>query len=179
MSRLGKKPIQFTNNVEVSEENNNLSVKGPKGELFLQLTGDISVEINSDAIVVNRPDDKRKSKELHGLYRTLILNMIKGVTDGFVKNLELHGIGYRAQQKENVLELSLGYSHPVSFELPAGVSAKLEGQTKIELSSIDNQLLGEVCAKIRKLRKRDPYKGKGIHFAGEIIKNKPGKSVKK
>jgi large subunit ribosomal protein L6 len=179
MSRLGKKPIKITDKIEVLENDSELAIKGPKGELKLTLKGNMKLDISSDEISISRPDDKRSSKELHGLYRTLILNMVLGVSEGFKTNMELHGIGYRAQQKGNNLELSLGYSHPVAFEVPEGVSVKLEGQTKIEFSSIDKQLLGETCAKLKKLRKRDAYKGKGIYFAGEVIKKKPGKSVKK
>lgn len=179
MSRLGKRAIKLQNLVSVCEENSLVTVSGPKGELSLQLTGDISLEIASDNVVVIRPNDERRSKELHGLYRSLISNMVRGVSDGFVKHLEMHGIGYRVLQKDQALELSLGFSHPVLFHLPVGVVSKVEGQTKIELTSIDKQLLGETCASIRKLRKKDPYKGKGIHFAGEIITKKPGKSVKK
>lgn len=179
MSRLGKRAIKLQSLVSVHEENSLVLVKGPKGELSLKLTGNISLDIANDNVVVNRPNDERKSKELHGLYRSLISNMVQGVSEGFVKNIEMHGIGYRVQQKEKALELSLGYSHPVLFKLPDGVASKVEGQTKIELTSIDKQLLGETCASIRKLRKKDPYKGKGIHFAGEIITKKPGKSVKK
>jgi len=179
MSRLGKKPIKLAQGVEVKTEENTISVKGPKGELSLLMKGNMEIVLSDSELVVNRPDDSRSSKALHGLYRSLISNMVQGVSEGFVKNIELHGIGYRVQQKGNALELSLGYSHPVNFDLPDGVSAKVEGQTKIELSSADNQLLGETCAKLRKLRKRDAYKGKGIHFAGEVIHKKPGKSVKK
>lgn len=179
MSRLGKKVIKLSDSVSIKEQDSLVTVKGPKGELTVVLTGDISLELSESSVVVTRPNDDRRSKELHGLYRSLISNMVKGVSEGFVKQIEMHGIGYRVQQKDQALELSLGYSHPILFKLPAGVSSKVEGQTKIELMSIDKQLLGETCASIRKLRKKDPYKGKGIHFAGEVITKKPGKSVKK
>lgn len=179
MSRVGNKVIDIESNVEIKEENGTVVVKGPKGELNCAVDSVISVEISGDQLTLKRSSDEKSVRAKHGLYRALIANMVEGVTKGFEKDLVMSGIGYRVQLKGNDLEFSLGYSHPVPFPAPEGITFTVEGQDKIKVTGIDKQLVGETCARIRKLRKRDAYKGKGIHFAGEIVRKKPGKSVKK
>ena len=183
MSRIGNAPIKILNGVEVKVENKKVSVKGPKGELFQELDNCISINIQEDTITLSRETDSPEHRSKHGLYRSLINNMVLGVSEGFKKELEIVGVGYRAKSNGQILELSLGHSHPFIFELPQEikVSAVTEkGKAPIvTLESNDKQLLGQVAAKIRSLRKPEPYKGKGVRFLGEEIRRKAGKTAAK
>jgi large subunit ribosomal protein L6 len=184
MSRIGKLPIELPKGVEFSIDSANVAtVKGPKGSLSRNIHPDISVSINNGKIFVKRPTDQKRHKALHGLTRALLANMVKGVSEGFKTQQELVGVGYRANAKGQLLELSLGYSHHIAFELPKEVKVTTtaeKGQNPtIILESADNELLGMVAAKIRSLRKPEPYKGKGIKFMGEILRRKAGKSASK
>ena len=169
MSRIGKLPIPVPSGVEVSLDSSVVTVKGPKGTLSHTVAEPIRVDRDDDgAIAVQRPDDERLSRSLHGLTRTLIANMVTGVTEGYEKRLEIVGVGYRVLSKgPTQLEFQIGYSHPVVFDAPEGITFSVEGPTKFGVSGIDKQLVGEVAANIRKLRKPEPYKGKGIRYAGE------------
>ncbi len=181
MSRIGKAPIAIPAGVTVSVKDNVVTVKGPKGELTQEVNPAITVSVEDGHVHVTRPDDERQNRAMHGLYRALIHNMVVGVSEGYKKELELVGVGYRATSTGQVLELSLGYSHAIYIKLPKEI--KVEAKTErnknplIILESDDKQLLGQVCAKIRSLRKPEPYKGKGIKFVGEIIRRKSGKSA--
>ncbi|MDE6096277.1 MAG: 50S ribosomal protein L6 [Muribaculaceae bacterium] len=181
MSRIGKAPIEIPAGVTVQVKDNVVTVKGPKGELMQEVNPAITVEQEGNQIEVKRPNDERENRAMHGLYRALIHNMVVGVSEGYKKEMELVGVGYRASSTGQVLELSLGYSHAIYIKLPKEV--KVEAKTErnknplIILESSDKQLLGQVCAKIRSLRKPEPYKGKGIKFVGEIIRRKSGKSA--
>jgi large subunit ribosomal protein L6 len=155
-----------------------VQVKGPKGELSLNVAAPIEVALDGDQVVVTRPDDERASRSLHGLTRTLISNQIIGVTEGYAKGLEVVGTGYRVQAKGNSLEFALGYSHSITVDPPAGISFEVEGNNKLTVRGIDKQAVGEVAANIRKLRKPEPYKGKGVRYAGEVVRRKAGKSGK-
>ncbi len=184
MSRIGKKPIEATSGVTVSVSAENVvTVKGPKGELKQEVDRDIKIEINDGILTVGRPTDQIRHRAMHGLYRSLISNMVKGVTEGYSKKLELVGVGYKAANQGNILDLALGYSHNIIFEIPKELkitTSQEKGQNPmILLESIDKQLLGQVCAKIRSLRKPEPYKGKGVKFAGEVLRRKAGKSAGK
>ncbi len=184
MSRIGKKPVEILNGVTISVDKNNLvTVKGPKGELKEQLDRDIVLNIEGNTATVERPTDQIRHRAMHGLYRSLISNMVKGVTEGFVKKMELVGVGYKATNQGNLLDLSLGYSHNIVLEVPKELSiSTLQEKGKnpiITLESVDKQLLGQVCAKIRSLRKPEPYKGKGVKFVGEVLRRKAGKSAGK
>jgi len=179
MSRIGKQPIDVPSGVEVRINNREVTVKGPKGQLQWQHPEQVSVEYKENRIVVTRPDDSKPKRALHGLTRSLIANMVKGVTEGFTRELELHGIGYRAQAQGNRIVFQLGYSHPVEFELPEGVKAEVDKkQTRITLTGIDKQLVGQVAANMKRLRLPDAYKGKGLRYADERIRLKPGKTAK-
>jgi large subunit ribosomal protein L6 len=179
MSRIGRLPIPVPAGVEVSIDGNTVTVKGPKGELSHTLVAPITVaRSDTGELVVSRPDDERESKARHGLSRTLIANMITGVTQGYVKTLEIVGTGYRVQAKGSDLEFSLGYSHPVPVKAPEGITFRVETPTRFAVEGIDKQKVGEVAANIRKLRKPDPYKGKGVRYAGEQIRRKVGKAGK-
>lgn len=178
MSRIGRLPISVPAGVEVKIDGALVSVKGPKGELSLTVSSPIQVSLEDGTISVTRPNDERESRSLHGLTRTLINNLIIGVTDGFVKNLEIVGTGYRVQAKGADLEFALGYSHPVPVKAPEGITLTVESPTKLSVSGIDKQQVGEVAANIRKLRRPDPYKGKGVRYAGEVIRRKVGKAGK-
>jgi len=180
MSRIGKLPITVPSGVDVTVEDRTVTVKGPKGTLSHNVAAPITITRAEDgAIEVNRPDDERESKSLHGLTRTLINNMVVGVTNGFEKKLEIVGVGYRVLSKgPTQLEFQLGYSHPITFEAPEGVTFTVEGPTKLGVQGIDKQVVGEVAANIRKLRKPEPYKGKGVRYAGEQIRRKVGKAGK-
>ena len=175
MSRIGKKPIAIPKGVEVRLEGDQLIIKGPKGELNLSVHPDVKLDMGGDSISVSVVDETRESRSIHGLFRVLIDNMVTGVTKGFEKNLEIVGVGYRAELKGRTAVFNLGYSHPINFELPEGIDAKIE-KTKITLSGIDRELLGKTAAKIRSFRKPEPYKGKGIKYAGEMIRRKAGKA---
>ncbi len=184
MSRIGKKPIVLADKVTLTvSPNNEIVVKGPKGELKETLDRDIKVEVKDGEVLVTRPTDQIRHRALHGLYRSLIANMVEGVTNGYKKELELVGVGYRAAIQGQQLDMALGYSHNIIMELPAevkGTAEMLKGQPpKVTLESIDKQLLGAVAAKIRSLRKPEPYKGKGVRFAGEVVRRKAGKTAGK
>jgi large subunit ribosomal protein L6 len=179
MSRIGKQPILIPSGVEVSIDGQQVSVKGPKGTLDLQVAEPITVGRNDDgAIVVNRPDDDRHNRSLHGLSRTLVSNLVTGVTQGYTIKLEIFGVGYRVQAKGSDLEFALGYSHPVLITAPEGVTFAVETPTKFSISGIDKQKVGQIAANVRRLRKSDPYKGKGIRYEGEQIRRKVGKTGK-
>ena len=175
MSRIGKKPIAIPKGVEVRLKGDQLIIKGPKGELNLSVHPDVKLDMGGDSISVSVVDETRESRSIHGLFRVLIDNMVTGVTKGFEKNLEIVGVGYRAELKGRTAVFNLGYSHPINFELPEGIDAKIE-KTKITLSGIDRELLGMTAAKIRSFRKPEPYKGKGIKYAGEMIRRKACKA---
>ncbi|GAA3673302.1 50S ribosomal protein L6 [Arthrobacter ginkgonis] len=178
MSRIGRLPITVPAGVEVNIDGATVSVKGPKGELNHVVASPITVSLEEGTVSVTRPTDDRVARSLHGLTRTLIDNMIIGVTQGYSKGLEIHGTGYRVQAKGADLEFALGYSHPVNVSAPEGISFTVEGANKLTVSGISKQQVGEVAANIRKLRKPDPYKGKGVRYAGEIIRRKVGKAGK-
>jgi large subunit ribosomal protein L6 len=179
MSRIGQQPITIPNGVDVTIDGGRVAVKGPKGELEYTLVGGVSVSRNDDGLSVERVDDTRSNRSLHGLQRTLIANMIVGVSDGFVKELEIVGVGYRAQaQGPDKIEIAVGFSHPVHVQAPAGVTFEVPQPTRITVRGFDKQLVGQVAADIRKLRKPEPYKGKGIRYAGERVLRKAGKSAK-
>jgi large subunit ribosomal protein L6 len=178
MSRIGRLPITVPAGVEVNIDGATVSVKGPKGELSHVVANPISVSLEEGTVSVTRPTDDRVARSLHGLTRTLIDNMIIGVTQGYSKGLEIHGTGYRVQAKGADLEFALGYSHPVNVSAPEGISFTVEGANKLTVSGISKQQVGEVAANIRKLRKPDPYKGKGVRYAGEVIRRKVGKAGK-
>jgi large subunit ribosomal protein L6 len=184
MSRIGKNPVTISKGVNVTVGADNvITVKGPKGELKQAIDRDIKVEVKDDKIQLLRPTDQIRHKAMHGLYRSLVNNMVIGVTDGYTKTLELVGVGYKASHQGNLLDLSLGYSHNIVVEVPKELTvttAQEKGKNpKITLSSIDKQLLGQVAAKIRSLRKPEPYKGKGVKFEGEVLRRKAGKSAGK
>lgn len=178
MSRIGRMPVTVPSGVDVTIEGQTVTVKGPKGELSHEVANPISVAQGEDGIEVSRPNDERDSRSLHGLTRTLINNMVLGVTEGYEKKLEIHGTGYRVMARGSNLEFALGYSHPITVEPPAGITFVVENQTRFSVQGIDKQLVGEVAANIRKLRKPDPYKAKGIRYAGEHIRRKVGKAGK-
>ena len=179
MSRIGRLPIPVPAGVDVTIDGQDVRVKGPKGELSLTVKDPISAERGEDGVIsVNRPDDERDSRALHGLTRTLINNMVVGVTDGYTKKLEIYGTGYRVLAKGSNLEFALGFSHPVVIEPPAGITFAVESATKFSVSGIDKQLVGETAANIRKLRRPEPYKGKGVRYAGEQVRRKVGKAGK-
>jgi large subunit ribosomal protein L6 len=179
MSRIGKLPVLVPAGVDVSIEGPLVSVKGPKGTLSHTLPEPITVERAEDGTLrVLRPDDERKSRALHGLSRTLVNNLVVGVTEGYLLKMEIHGVGYRVQAKGKDLEFALGYSHPVLITAPDGITFTVENPTRFSVSGIDKQQVGEVAAKIRRLRKPDPYKGKGVRYADEKIRRKVGKTGK-
>ena len=178
MSRIGKMPIAIPSGVEVKIDGEVVSVKGPKGTLTHTVPAPITVAVEENSIMVARPDDERTSRSLHGLTRTLIANNIEGVTKGITKGLEIVGTGYRVTQKGSAIEFALGYSHPILVQAPEGISFQVEGNTKITVVGIDKQAVGEVAANIRKLRKPEPYKGKGVRYAGEVVRRKAGKAGK-
>jgi large subunit ribosomal protein L6 len=180
MSRIGKLPVPVPAGVDVTVEDSTVTVKGPKGVLSHAVASPITVDRSEDgAIEVKRPNDERQSRALHGLTRTLINNMVVGVTEGYEKKLEIVGVGYRVLSKgPTQLEFQLGYSHPITFNAPDGITFNVEGPTKLGVQGIDKQLVGEVAANIRKLRKPEPYKGKGVRYAGEHIRRKVGKAGK-
>nr|6DZI_G Chain G, 50S ribosomal protein L6 [Mycolicibacterium smegmatis MC2 155]7S0S_H Chain H, 50S ribosomal protein L6 [Mycolicibacterium smegmatis]8FR8_P Chain P, 50S ribosomal protein L6 [Mycolicibacterium smegmatis MC2 155] len=176
-SRIGKQPVPVPSGVDVTINGQNLSVKGPKGTLTLDVAEPISVSRAEDgAIVVTRPDDERRSRSLHGLSRTLIANLVTGVTEGYTQKMEIFGVGYRVQLKGQNLEFALGYSHPVLIEAPEGITFAVESPTKFSVSGIDKQKVGQISAVIRRLRRPDPYKGKGVRYEGEQIRRKVGKT---
>jgi large subunit ribosomal protein L6 len=179
MSRIGRKLIPVPAGVDVTITGQTVSVKGPKGTLSHVLAEPITVRQENGELAVERPNDERKAKELHGLSRTLVANMVVGVTDGYRKSLEISGTGYRVQQKGTDLEFALGFSHPVTVVAPEGITFTVERPTLFHIAGIDKQLVGEIAAKIRKIRPPEPYKGKGIKYQGEVIRRKAGKAGKK
>lgn len=178
MSRIGKLPIPVPAGVDVKIDGQDVTVKGPKGELSLTVSSPISVTLDGGEVLVTRPNDERESRSLHGLTRTLIANNIHGVTEGFSKALEVVGTGYRVATKGESIEFALGYSHPITVDPPAGISFSVEGSNKVIVSGISKQAVGEVAANIRKLRKPEPYKGKGVRYEGEVVRRKAGKAGK-
>ena len=180
MSRIGRMPIAVPAGVTVDiAENNKVTVKGPKGTLERVLPAEMEIKLDGTTVTVSRPNDLKKMKSLHGLTRTLIYNMVVGVTEGYKKELEVNGVGYRAQKKGKTLTLSLGYSHPVEMEDPEGIEVAVDGQNKIIVSGIDKEKVGQYAAEIREKRAPEPYKGKGIKYSDEVIRRKVGKTGKK
>ena len=178
MSRIGKLPIPLPSGVTVTIDGQHVAVKGPKGELSMTVSEPIKATLEGETVIVSRPDDEATSKSLHGLTRTLIANQVHGVSQGFSKSLEIVGTGYRAASKGSSVELALGFSHPVVINPPAGITLTVEGNNKIVVSGVDKQAVGEMAANIRKLRKPEPYKGKGIRYEGERVRRKAGKAGK-
>lgn len=178
MSRIGLKPIPIPDGTKVNIDGNNITVEGSKGKLSQTINPQISVKIEDGNLLLSRPSDDRTHRSLHGLTRTLISNMVDGVSTGFQKNLEINGVGYRAQKSDKGLTLQIGFCHPVEFELPPGIEAVVEGNNKISIKGINKELVGETAARIRAIRRADGYKGKGIVYAGERLRLKPGKAGK-
>ena len=179
MSRIGKQPVLVPAGVDVVIDGQSVSVKGPKGSLGLSVAEPITVARSDDGtILIGRPDDERRSRSLHGLSRTLVANLITGVTEGYTTKMEIFGVGYRVQQKGSNLEFALGYSHPVLIEAPEGITFAVESPTKFSVSGIDKQKVGQISSNIRRLRRPDPYKGKGVRYEGEQIRRKVGKTGK-
>ena len=178
MSRIGKQPVPVPSGVEVKIDGPTVTVKGPKGELSQTFSDIISIEMEEGAVIVTRPDDSRTSRSLHGLTRTLVSNMVTGVSEGYSKNLEIVGVGYRAALKGRDLELQLGFSHPVLVTADPGITFEVPQPTRITVSGTDKQQVGQVAADIRKWRKPEPYKGKGIRYEGEYVRRKLGKAAK-
>ena len=179
MSRVGKAPITIPSGVDVSISGDDVTVKGPKGQLTQSVPQGISVAVDDGSVVVTRVDDERQTRALHGLTRSLVANMVQGVTEGFTKSLEIQGVGYRAQAKgKNAIELSLGFSHTVDIQAPDGIEFDVPQPTQINVTGIDKQLVGQVAADIREWRKPEPYKGKGIRYVGERVLRKAGKAAK-
>ena len=178
MSRIGKAPVVIPDKVEVKVVNNTVTAKGPLGTLSVTIRPEIAVKQEDGKVILERINEERKTRALHGLSRTLVYNLINGVNTGFSKNLEIHGVGYRAAKEGNVLNLSLGYSHPVKVDPPAGIDIKVEGTNKITITGADKQLVGDIAALIRSKRPPEVYKGKGIRYQGEHIRKKAGKTGK-
>ena len=178
MSRIGRHPVPVPSGVEITIDGADVTVKGPKGTLTQRVAAPITVARDEDTVVVSRPNDERESRSLHGLTRTLIANMVEGVTNGYVRRLEIVGTGYRVTAKGQDLEFALGFSHPITVQAPDGITFAVESPTKFSVSGISKQQVGETAARIRKLRKPEPYKGKGVRYAGEQIRRKAGKAGK-
>ena len=178
MSRIGKAPITIPSGVDVKVDGQTVTVKGPKGELTQDLPAPITATVDGDTLTVNRPDDHRENRSLHGLSRSLVNNMVVGVTEGYKQDMEIFGVGYRVVAKGKDLEFALGYSHPVPVTAPDGITFAVDGATKFSISGIDKQQVGQIAANIKRLRKHDPYKGKGIRYAGEQVRRKVGKTGK-
>lgn len=180
MSRIGKAPITVPSGVDITVDGRTISVKGPKGTLEREIPGTITISQDGDTLVCERPNDENKTKALHGLTRSLVNNMVIGVTDGFTKNLEIVGVGYRAEaQGPGALRLNLGFSHSVDVKAPEGITFEVPAQTQVIVSGIDKEVVGQVAANIRSIRKPEPYKGKGVRYAGERVVRKAGKAGKK
>ena len=175
MSRIGRKPIEVPDGVEIDVKPGAVAVKGPKGELSQDVNREMEVDLTDGTLTVSRPTDRGEHRALHGLTRSLIANMVEGVTDGFERRLEIQGVGYRAQLRGKNLEMALGYSHPVTIEAPEGIEFEVPQQTEVIVRGIDKQLVGETAARIRKARPPEPYKGKGVRYAGEHVARKAGK----
>ena len=178
MSRIGRLPITVPSGVDVALDGRVITVKGPKGSLTRELHPDMTVAREDDRLVVTRPTEQKTHKQLHGLTRTLVNNMVVGVTDGYRKALEITGVGYRASKVGEKLQLNLGYSHPIEIDPPAGISFEVENPTRLAVLGIDKELVGEIAARVRATRKPEPYKGKGVRYAGEQIRRKAGKAGK-
>lgn len=179
MSRIGRMPITVPSGVEISITGQSVAVKGPKGSLAIAVPAPIQVSQADGVITVARPNEERVTRSLHGLSRTLVANMVHGVTTGYSLTINIVGVGYRVAEKGKDLEFQLGYSHPINFPAPEGITYKVESPTKLIISGIDKQLVGETAAKVKKLRKADPYKGKGLRLEGEVVRRKAGKAGKK
>jgi large subunit ribosomal protein L6 len=175
MSRIGKQPIAIPDGVEVDVKPGTVKVKGPKGELTQEVSREMKVSLDNGTVTVERPTDRGEHRALHGLTRSLIANMVEGVTDGYERRLEIQGVGYRAQLKGKALEMSLGFSHPVTVQAPEGIEFEVPQPTEVVVRGIDKQLVGEIAARIRKSRPPEPYKGKGVRYAGEHVSRKVGK----
>jgi len=176
MSRIGKQPISIPSGVTVTSKEGAVEVKGPKGSLTAAIPGGIAVAVEDGEVVLTRPDERKESRSLHGLARALTANMVTGVTEGFVKALEIQGVGYRADVKGKTLNLTLGFSHPVEMPVPEGLSVSVENNTKVKIEGIDKQLVGQFAADVRSLRPPEPYKGKGVRYEGEHVRRKVGKT---
>jgi large subunit ribosomal protein L6 len=177
MSRIGKQPIKIPQGVKVAVDGNTVRAEGPKGKLAQPVPAGLTPRVADGAVVIERGSDERQVRALHGMARALVANMVSGVKDGFERKLEIVGIGYRAQMQGKAIQLALGYSHPIVFPLPDGITAEIDKQTAITLRGADKALLGQTAAKLRALRKPDPYKGKGIKYAGEVLRRKVGKKA--
>ena len=179
MSRIGRNPVPVPSGVNVAIDGRSVTVKGPRGSLSHEVAGEITVRQDGDVLLVERPDDERRNRSLHGLTRTLVNNMVVGVTAGFTKDLEIVGVGYRATPRgPSTIELALGFSHPVTVDAPDGVTFEVPAPTRVTVRGSDKQVVGEVAAKIRKIRPPEPYKGKGVRYAGEVVRRKAGKAAK-
>lgn len=176
MSRIGKQPIAVPDKVEVKIDGNRINVKGPQGALSREISDVVDIVLDAGQIIVSRRDESRESRAHQGLVRSLVANMVEGCGTGFARSLEINGVGYRAEQRGSFIRFDLGYSHPILFELPEGVKATIERQTQLKLESADREVLGQVAAMIRSLRKPEPYKGKGVKYSDEVIRRKAGKS---
>ncbi len=177
MSRIGKKPVVVPAGVKVTVQGQNVNVQGPKGKLDLKVHNRLKVSFKDNQVLVERPTDARTDRALHGLTRSLVQNMVVGVTQGYTKELEIVGVGFKAQVKGKVLNLALGYTHPIDFNIPEGIEIKLPNPTRVVVNGFDKQLVGQVAAEIRLFYEPEPYKGKGIHYVGEVIRRKQGKTV--
>ena len=176
MSRIGKKPVTVPNGVTVTVNGSAITVKGPKGELRRTFHEDLAIKVDGDSVIVSRPSDENRHKALHGLTRTLISNMVEGVTKGYAKTLEIAGVGYKAEPRPYGLQFALGFSHPIEFRAPAGIKLTAPNPTTVQIEGADKEIVGQVAAEIRGLRPPEPYKGKGIKYAGENIRRKAGKA---
>ena len=176
MSRIGRKPVTVPKGVSVSQTGQTLSVKGPKGELSRTFHPEMRLAVSADQVVVSRPSDEARHKALHGLSRTLVQNMVDGVTRGFHKTLEIQGVGFKAEPKPFGLQLALGFSHPVQYKAPAGIKFTVDNNTIVKIEGADKEMVGQVAAEIRSLRKPEPYKGKGVRYQGEVVRRKAGKT---
>ena len=179
MSRVGKLPVQLPDGVNFKQDHRDVTIKGPKGELSLRVNPGIELKLDDGAVQVSRPSDAKHHRSQHGLYRSLIQNMVQGVTEGFEKKLEIRGVGYKAEMKGKSLTLQLGYSHPIVFNPPQSIDIACESPTSISVKGIDKELVGQVAAKIRSFRKPEPYKGKGVRYLGEYVREKAGKTAGK
>jgi large subunit ribosomal protein L6 len=178
MSRIGRRPIAIPAGVQIELDGSRITVRGPKGELQRALPREIGVRVDDGQVLVERPSEAKPHRELHGLTRTLVANMVEGVTNGYRKTLEISGVGYRAQKIGEKLQLNLGYSHPVDVDAPAGISFEVESPTRLSVIGIDKELVGQIAAEVRATRKPEPYKGKGVRYLGEQIRRKAGKTGK-
>ena len=178
MSRIGKQPIPLPASVQAQIEDDSITIRGPKGELRRQLPPDMRVHLDDGRLLVTRPSDQPRHRALHGLTRALLANMVAGVDSGFSKTLELHGVGYRAQQMGSAIQILVGFSHPVDVKPPEGITLEVEGTNRIHVRGVDKELVGQIAAEIRGIRKPEPYKGKGIRYEGEYVRRKAGKAGK-